>query len=139
VDPEAEDPARPGLQPRRAALDLAQKGTKEERRILIADLNKIVSMAVLRNESLTPAEVESYCSMRHLAIEIFHEIASTREWIKKPKIQHALVCNPAVPLPITLPLIKFLGMRDLRNISRDRNLPEGVRTAAHKILLEKRG
>jgi hypothetical protein len=120
-------------------LDLAQKGTKEERRILIADLNKIVSMAVLRNESLTPAEVETFCAMRHLAVEIFHEIASTREWIRKPKIQLALVHNPAVPISITLPLIKFLGMRDLRIISRDRNLPEGVRTTAHKILLEKRG
>jgi hypothetical protein len=120
-------------------LDLAQKGTKEERRILIADLNKIVSMAVLRNESLTPAELEAFCAMRHLAVEIFHEIASTREWIKKPKIQFALVNNPAVPISITLPLIKFLGMRDLRNISRDRNLPEGVRVTAHKILLEKRG
>ena len=120
-------------------LDLAQKGTKEERRILIADLNKIVSMAVLRNESLTPAEVETFCTMRHLAVEIFHEIASTREWIRKPKIQLALVHNPAVPISITLPLIKFLGTRDLRIISRDRNLPEGVRTTAHKILLEKRG
>ncbi len=120
-------------------VDVAQKGSKEERRILIADLNKIVSMAVLRNESLTPAEVEQFCNMRHLAPEIFHEIASTREWIKKPKIQVALVSNPAVPLPISLPLIKYLGMRDLRNLSRDRNLPEGVRMTAKKILIEKRG
>ena len=96
-------------------------------------------MAVLRNESLTPAEVETYCSMRHLAVEIFHEISTTREWIRKPKIQLALVNNPAVPISITLPLIKFLGMRDLRSIARDRNLPEGVRTTARKILIEKRG
>lgn len=120
-------------------LDLAQKGTKEERRILIADANKIVSMAVLRNEALTPAEVETFCSMRHLAAELFTEIAGTREWIRKPKIQLALVCNPAVPLSITLPLIKFVGMRDLRNLARDRNLPEGVRTMARKIMIEKRG
>ncbi len=120
-------------------LDLAQKGSKEERRILIADSNRIVSMAVLRNEALTPAEMETFCAMRHLAGEIYHEIASTREWIRKPKIQLALVNNPAVPLSITLPLIKFLGMRDLRIISRDRNLPEGVRSTARKILLEKRG
>jgi hypothetical protein len=120
-------------------LDLAQKGTKEERRILIADANKIVCLAVLHNESLIPAEVESFCTMRHLATEIFHAIASTREWIKRPKIQHALVSNPSVPLPITLPLIKFMGMRDLRNLARDRNLPEGVRMTARKILLEKQG
>jgi hypothetical protein len=120
-------------------MSLAQKGTKEERRILIADANKIVSMAVLRCEALTPAEVEGFCAMRHLAAELYHEIASSREWIKRPKIQLALVNNPAVPLAISLPLIKYLSMRELRNLSRDRNLPEGVRTSARKILLEKRG
>ncbi len=120
-------------------LSLAQRGTKEERRILIADANKIVSLAVLRCEALIPAEVESFCAMRHLPVEIFHEIASTREWVKRPRIQLALVNNPAVPLAITLPLIKFLNMRELRNVTRDRNLPEGVRSSARKILLEKRG
>ncbi|HWZ85127.1 MAG TPA: hypothetical protein VN032_02935 [Thermoanaerobaculia bacterium] len=120
-------------------LQIAQKGSKEERRILIGDVNKIVSLAVLRCESLTPAEVETFCAMRHLSVEIFHEIASTREWVKKPRIQHALVTNPAVPLSLTLPLIKFLGMRELRNLTRDRNLAEGIRMAARKLLSEKRG
>ena len=56
-------------------VELAQKGTKEERRILIADVNKIVSMAVLKCESIGMAEVESFCAMRHLHTEIFQEIA----------------------------------------------------------------
>jgi hypothetical protein len=120
-------------------VDLAQKGTKEERRILIGDVNRLVSLAVLKCEALTPAEVEAFCTMRHVHTEIFREIASTREWIKKPKIQIALVRNPAVPLSVTLPLVKYLGMRDLRNIMRDRNLPEGVRHSARKILFEKKG
>ncbi len=120
-------------------LSLAQRGTKEERRILIGDVNKIVSIAVLRCESLSLAEVETFCAMRHLHTELFHEIASTREWVKRPRIQLALVTNPAVPISITLPLVKFLGMRDLRNLSRDRNLPEGIRVAARKSLLDKRG
>lgn len=120
-------------------VDIAQKGTKEERRILIADANKLVSLAVLKCESLTPAEIENFCTMRHIHSEVFLEIASTREWIKRPKIQLALVSNPAVPLNVTLPLVKYLGMRDLRNVTRDRNLPEGVRVAARKVLFEKRG
>jgi hypothetical protein len=120
-------------------VELAQKGTKEERRILIADANRIVSMAVLSCESIGLGEIEAFCSMRHLAPEIFQEVASTRDWIKKPRIQHALVTNPAVPLSITLPLVKYLGLRDLRSIGRDRNLPEGIRLAARKILLEKQG
>ena len=120
-------------------VELAQKGTKEERRILIGDMNRIVSLAVLRCESITNSEIEQICAMRHLHSEIYQEIAATREWIKKPKIQHALVSNPAVPLNITLPLVKYLNMRELRNIMRDRNLPEGIRTSARKILLDKRG
>jgi hypothetical protein len=120
-------------------IAIAQKGSKEERRILIGDVNKIVSLAVLRCDALTPAEVETFCQMRHLAQEIFQEIASTREWMKRPRIQLALVTNPAVPLNLTLPLIKFLSMRELRNLSHDRNLAEGLRMAAKKVLLEKRG
>ena len=50
-----------------------------------------------------------------------------------------MVNNPAVPLSITLPLIKFLNMRDLRKIMLDRNLSEAVRTSARKLLFEKRG
>ncbi len=120
-------------------VGLAQRGTKEERRILIGDVNKLVSMAVLRCEALTLAEVESFCAMRHLHTEIFYEIASSREWVKRPRIQLALVSNPAVPLSITLPLVKFLGMRDLRSLTRDRNLPEGIRMGARKVIFEKRG
>ena len=118
-------------------VDLAQKGTKEERRILIGDVNMLVSLAVLKCESLSAAEVEQMCSMRHVHSEIFREISNSREWIKRPKIQLALVLNPAVPLNITLPLVKYLGMRDLRNIMRDRNLSEGIRTTARKILNDK--
>jgi len=120
-------------------VELAQKGTKEERRILIGDVNKLVSMAVLSAESITLSEVEGFCMMRHLHADLFQEIASTREWIKRSKIQLALVTNPAVPLNITLPLVKFLSMRELRHVMKDRNLPEGVRSTARKILLDKRG
>jgi pentose-5-phosphate-3-epimerase len=72
-------------------------------------------------------------------VELYREIAATREWIRKPKIQLALVFNPAVPLSITLPLIKYLGMRDLRKVMMDRSLAEAVRTSARKLLQEKRG
>jgi len=120
-------------------VELAQKGTKEERRILIGDANRLVSLAVLHCESITMSELEQICAMRHLAVELYQEIAATREWMRKPKIQLAMVTNPAVPLSITLPLIKYLGMRDLRKTMLDRNLSEAVRTSARKLLQEKRG
>jgi len=119
-------------------VKLALTGTREERRFLIADASKMVGCAVLRARGLTPSEVEGFCGMRHLDADIFLKIASARAWIRRPLIAIALVKNPKVPLTISLPLVKRLGLRDLRSIARDRNLPEAVRVQARKIYLQRR-
>lgn len=119
-------------------VKLALTGTREERRFLVADGSKMVGLAVLRARGLTLTEVEGYCGMRHLDADIFLKIATTRDWIRRPLIALALVKNPKVPLTITLPLVKRLSMRDLRNIARDRNLPGAVRTEARKIYMQRR-
>jgi hypothetical protein len=119
-------------------VKLALTGKREERRFLIADGSKMVGFAVLRARGLTPTEVEGYCGMRHLDPDLFLKIATTRDWIRRPLIALALVKNPKVPLTISLPLVKRLGMRDLRNIAKDRDLPEAVRVTARKIYLQRR-
>ncbi len=119
-------------------VKLALTGGREERRFLIGDRSKIVAFAVLRARGLTPKEVEGFCSMRHLDFEIFERIARTREWIRRPLIALALVRNPKVPPTVSLPLIKRLQMRDLRNIGKDRNLPEAVRVMARRTYLQRR-
>ena len=106
--------------------------------IMIADGSKMVGLAVLRARGLTPTEIEGFCAMRHLDADIFLKIATTRDWIRRPLIALALVKNPKVPLTITLPLVKRLGMRDLRNIFRDRNLPEAIRNMARRVYMERR-
>lgn len=119
-------------------VKLALTGTREERRFLIADASKMVGFAVLRARGLTPSEVESFCGMRHLDADVFLKISTARAWIRRPLIALALVKNPKVPLTISLPLVKRLGMRDLRSIARDRNLSEAVRVQARKIYLQRR-
>jgi hypothetical protein len=119
-------------------VKLALTGNREERRFLIADGSKMVGLAVLRARGLTPTEVEGFCGMRHLDADMFLKIATTRDWIRRPLIALALVKNPKVPLRISLPLVKRLGMRDLRNIARDRNLPEAVRVQARKVYMQRR-
>jgi hypothetical protein len=119
-------------------IKLAYSGGKEERRILMGDANRLVGSAVLKSRGLTIAEVESFCAMRHLDEEIFRKIAHNREWMRKPAVVSTLVKNPKVSLSITLPLVKRLNDRDLKLISRDPNLPEGIRIAARKIVLERR-
>jgi len=119
-------------------VKLALTGTREERRFLIADSSKMVGLAVLRARGLTLTEVEGFCGMRHLEHDIFYKIVSTKDWIRRPRIVLALVRNPKAPLPITMRLIPSLAMRELRNISRDRNLPEAVRAIAKKTYLQRR-
>jgi hypothetical protein len=119
-------------------IKLAYSGGKEERRILMGDANKLIGAAVLKSRGLTINEVESYCSMRHLDEDIFRKIAESREWMRRPAVVIALVKNPKVNISVTLPLIKRLNERDLKNIMRDTNLPEGIRISARKLFNARR-
>jgi hypothetical protein len=119
-------------------ITLAYGGGKEERRILIQDANKLVGLAVLKSRGLTVHEVESFCMMRQLDDELFRKIALNREWMRRPSVMTALVKNPSVPLAITLPLVKGIPQRDLRVVTKDPNLPEGVRIMARRLLEQKR-
>ena len=119
-------------------IELAYKGSREERRILIGDTNKLIGLAVLKSRALTDTEVEGFAAMRNLDEELYRRIAANREWMRRPAVGIALVRNPRMPLDVSLPLLKRLSVRDLRAVFRDRNLPPVIRTAARRILVEKR-
>jgi hypothetical protein len=119
-------------------IDLAYKGSREERRILIGDTNKLIGLAVLKSRALTDNEVEGFAAMRNLDEELYRRITKNREWMRRPAVAIALVRNPRVPLDVTLPLLKRLSVRDLRAVFRDRNLAPAIRTSARRILVDKR-
>ena len=129
---------RIGLMTISEKISLAYKGSKEERRILIGDTNKLIGIAVLKSRSLSINEVESFAAMRNLDEELYRRIAATREWMRKPAVILALVRNPRTPLDISLPLLKRLSVRDLRAVVRDRNLAPVLRTSARKLLVLRR-
>jgi hypothetical protein len=76
--------------------------------------------------------------MRNLDEELYRRIAANREWMRRPAVPLALVRNPRMPLDVSLPLLKRLSVRELRGVFRDRNLPSVIRTAARRILVERR-
>jgi hypothetical protein len=119
-------------------IDLAYKGSREERRILIGDTNKLIGLAVLKSRALTDNEVEGFAAMRNLDEEIYRRITKNRDWMRRPAVTIALVRNPRVPLDVSLPLLKRLPVRDLRAVFRDRNLAPVIRTSARRILVDKR-
>jgi hypothetical protein len=119
-------------------IKLAYTGSKEERRILIGDTNKLVGIAVLKSRALSVNEAESFASMRNLDEEIYRRISWNRDWMRKPAMVVALVRNPRVPLDIVLPLLKRLSIRELRAVVRDRNLAPVIRTTARRFMVLKR-
>ena len=129
---------RIGLMTISEKIALAYKGSKEERKILISDANKLIGYAVLKSRSLSIIEVEGFAAMRNVDQEIYRRIAMSREWMRKPGVVVALVKNPRVPLDITLPLLKRLATRELRGVFRDRNLAPTIRATARKILNQRR-
>jgi hypothetical protein len=112
---------------------VALLGGKEERTILIRDPSRQIASLVLRNPKITDSEMDAFAQMRNLDGQILREMAENRTFIKRYTVVHSLVKNPKVPSPTALNLLKLLRDMDLKNVERDRNIPEIIRRQAKRI------
>lgn len=137
VDPEARQTA---LLTQLSKLQIREKfryalfGSREIRMALLRDSNKQVARTVLRSPKLTETDVEAISSMRNVTDEILREIGMKKEWTKSYKIVRNLVKNPKTPPIISQRLLFRLQSKDLKLLTRDRNIPEAVRrNALHMV------
>jgi hypothetical protein len=114
-------------------LRAALLGTKEERSILIRDQNRQVACMVLKNPKITDPELENFAQMRNLDSEILRQMGQSRDCVKRYTVIHHLVKNPKTPSPVSLNLLKLLREMDLRNLARDRNIPDLIRRQAKRL------
>ena len=115
-------------------IQLALKGGKEIRTILLRDPNKEVSLNVLENPKLTETEIELVAKSRSMPDEALRKISKKREWMKNYNVIQALVTNPKTPPAISLPLVSELKTKDLGLLAKNRNVTEGIRSTAKKLL-----
>lgn len=114
-------------------MQLALKGGREERMLLIRDPNKMVQRAVLQSPRVSEQEIESYAAMTTVSEEVLRRIATNRQYIKSYTITRCLVFNPKTPLDISLPMMNRLLPNDLKTLSNSKNVPETLRTNAQKL------
>lgn len=114
----------------------AIKGTREMRAVLIRDPNRMVAGAVLSCPKVNEAEVEAFAKMGNVSEDILRTIAMTRAWTKNYGVVLGLVKNAKTPLAMSLNLLARLNERDVRVLSTDRNVPEPLRLAARKKLVQ---
>jgi hypothetical protein len=120
-------------------IKLAMKGDREARSILIRDGSKVVSTAVVHNPRITDKEVETIASMRTISEDVLRLIAMNRAWARVYPVIHNLARNPRTPLSAALGILPRLQARDLQALSQNRNVPDGVRRQAFRLIQTRAG
>jgi len=111
-------------------IKLATVGNREARNLLIRDSNRVVAQAVLESPRLTMEEVVSFAANKNLSGDIIRTLSEKKEFLKNYAVRCALVTNPKTPVATALRLLGTLREHDLKNISRDRNIPSVISRAA---------
>lgn len=145
----AHNPAKPG-EPKRentlqkinsldvkGRIQLALKGNKEERSILIRDGTKVVALAVLEAPKLSDGEVEKFASQKNVLEAVLRQIPLKRRFVKNYIVVRNLVANPRTPLDLGLGLMKNLLTQDLKNLSANKEVSETIRKLALKMYKQK--
>ena len=114
-------------------LKLSRGASRTLRNILIKDKNPAVAVSVVTGNAMGEGEVEMIAASKVVAEEVLETIARSRQWGRKYSIVHTLVKNPRTPAGLAARLVPRLGVRDLRILSRDRNVSEVVRSTASRL------
>ena len=118
-------------------IQLALKGNKEERSLLIRDGTKVVALAVLEAPKLSDGEVEKFASQKNVLEAVLRQIPLKRRFMKNYIVVRNLVANPRTPLDLGLGLMKNLLIADLKNISGNKEVSETIRKLALKMYKQK--
>jgi hypothetical protein len=118
-------------------IQLALKGNKEERSLLIRDGTKIVALAVLDSPKITDAEVEKFATQKNVLEAVLRTIPLKRRFAKQYPIQRNLVANPRTPIDVSLALIKHMLINDLKNLCANKEVSETVRKLALRMVKQK--
>jgi hypothetical protein len=118
-------------------IQLALKGNKEERSLLIRDGTKVVAFAVLEAPKLSDGEVEKFASQKNVLESVLRQIPLKRRFMKNYIVVRNLVANPRTPLDLGLGLMKHLLIADLKNLSANKDISDTVRKLALKMYKQK--
>lgn len=139
----AEDPKKLNITKRIMKMSVSEKiklatlGNKEARTILLRDANKLVCMAAATSPRITDGEILGLANSRTVNADVLRYVYSSREFLKTYAIKIAVVKNPKVPLPTALKLLYTLQEKDIKELARDRNVPQTIQSQAKSFLMKK--
>jgi hypothetical protein len=119
-------------------IQLALKGNREARLLLLRDPNRQVALAVLSSPKLTDEEVEIVAESRNVSEEVLRTVARNAAWTRRYAVREALTRNPKTPLSFSMTFLKGLRQQDMTRLAKDKGVPAAIRTTAAKMLAIKR-
>lgn len=118
-------------------VQLALKGNKEARGILVKDPNKLVCSAVIKSPKINEAEALAYAKSRNVSDEVLRLISMNKEWMRSHQVVLALVHNPRTPLGISMQLLMKLSDKEMADIASSKAVAGAVAAAAKRLVLAK--
>ena len=118
-------------------IKLATLGNKEARTLLLRDSNKLVAMAAATSPRITDGEIIGLANSRTVNGDVLRYIYSNREFTRTYAIKISLVKNPKVPLPTALKMMYTLQEKDIKELARDRNVPQTIQAQAKAFMMKK--
>jgi hypothetical protein len=119
-------------------IKLAITGNREVRAILICDPDRTVAVSVLKNPRLSEIEVILISQSRTVGGEVLREIGTSCKWARIYQVKVALVNNPKTPSDVALNFIRHLRDKDLKALSRNKNVLGVVVYMAKRLVQEKK-
>jgi len=118
-------------------IKLATLGNKEARTLLLRDANKLVCVAAATSPRMTEGEILTLATSRTTNSDVLRYIYTNRDFVRVYAMRLALAKNPKVPLPTALRFLVTLQERDIRDLARDRNVPQTVMAQAKAYMMKK--
>lgn len=106
-------------------------------RKLLREQDPAVIHYLLMNPRLTESEVLRIASLKPTSPKVLEEVFLNPKWSSRYRVKKALVSNPYCPPAISVHLLKFMLVSDLREIAENENLHLITQETAHRLLQEK--
>jgi len=120
-------------------IRLALVGDAAARALLVRDVNKQVAYAAVSSPRMVDREAVAIAHSKEVSEDILRYVGNRKEWVRSYEIKRALVFNPKAPIATAMSFVGHLRDNDLRTLSRSRNVPQPVKTAAIQRLNKKQG
>jgi hypothetical protein len=117
---------------RRATL-----GTSAERLLLVRDTNRLVATAAASSPMLNENDAARIATSRAVSEDVLRIIARNPEFTRSYQVKLNLVMNPRTPFTFSSRLLPLLRDNDLRLMTKSKNVPSAIQSAARNMMARK--